>query len=251
LDKGTSGSIITNAQSRWELNPIGLLPAARWRRHKMSEDTTSLCHQLAKIYTELWHLSDNATPPVKVLYRPDMFGSFDPGQVGKFVPYLEDKKENKRDLPQIWIKRTPPPVPEYKPDPDGADLRELITLAHERGHEQSWRDKTYMANTIADMANTIAEERRAWDHAECFLRKRRFEHWTEFNASKQESLDQHVLVALRRKFAAQYAEHERKSMGEERLREFCRLNNPGEGDHDFAPAVEQFIADPEGLITRD
>ena len=34
---------ITNAQSRWELNPIGLLPAALWRRHKMSEATTYPC----------------------------------------------------------------------------------------------------------------------------------------------------------------------------------------------------------------
>lgn len=57
-----------------------------------------------------------------------------------------------------------------------------------------------------------------------------------------------MLAALRRKFAAQYAEHERRNIGEERLREFCRLNNPGQAEHDFALATEQFIADPEGMI---
>jgi hypothetical protein len=55
-----------------------------------------------------------------------------------------------------------------------------------------------------------------------------------------------MLAALRRKFVA-LADYERKNMSEEKLREFCRLNNPGQGDHDFALAAEQFIADPEGL----
>ena len=39
--------------------------------------------------------------------------------------------------------------------PEDADLRELITLAHERGHEMSWRVSTYVPNTMP-------EEERAW-----------------------------------------------------------------------------------------
>lgn len=57
-----------------------------------------------------------------------------------------------------------------------------------------------------------------------------------------------MLARLRRDFAAKHTENERRSMDEERLREFCRLNNPGQGEHDFALAVEQFVVDPEGLI---
>jgi hypothetical protein len=71
-------------------------------------------------------------------------------------------------------------------DPAGASLRELISLAHERGHERSCHDRTYPKNPP-----TMREEHRAWDHAKKILDSMGFTDWDEFDEAKETSLEAH------------------------------------------------------------
>lgn len=148
--------------------------------------------RLAEIYKELWsedelpekpswYLADDDARPVKVFY--DTF-SFKDGEAGKFMTHRE-RDGRITDGPQIWIYRQQPPDPQDEPDLAGAGPEELITLAHERGHEQSWRDRTYRATTMA-------EERRAWGHARRILGSLDFTEWTEFEDHMRISLAKHV-----------------------------------------------------------
>jgi hypothetical protein len=133
---------------------------------------------LATIYTELWHLSGEAIPPVFALYElADMMPN---GERAYFATYLDG-----RPFPHIRVARLSCPDDD-EPDLSGADMRELISLAHERGHEASWRAGTYEANTMP-------EERRAWDHARALLRDLGFDDWDAFEDAKRESLEVHRL----------------------------------------------------------
>ena len=85
---------------------------------------------------------------------------------------------------RIWVGRAPVPAKCTKADLDRATLPELISLAHERGHEMSWREKTYVPNTMP-------EELREWDHAEKLLRQMGFVDWDVFAAKKEFSLAEH------------------------------------------------------------
>ena len=139
-----------------------------------------LTPELARIYAALWMLSREATPPVDPVYwdTRDMQN----GARALFIPPASDG-----DVPQIRVARVQPPDDsEDIPPPDfgGANVRELISLAHERGHEESWRAKTYEVRTMS-------EEHRAWSHAEMLLRALGFQEWSEFHAHKQDSLDGH------------------------------------------------------------
>jgi len=136
-----------------------------------------LTGELARIYMSLWSLSRDATPPVDPVYS-DSIGTM--GARAIFIPGEDDD-------PQIRVARAlPPDDDQVVPPPDvaGADLHELITLAHERGHEMSWRARTYEVRTIA-------EEHRAWSHAEMLLRALGFQEWQTFLDHKQDSLNEH------------------------------------------------------------
>lgn len=139
-----------------------------------------LTPELERIYTALWTLAREAKPPVDPVYwhAGDMQGA-----CALFIPPQYDGQD-----PQIRIASAAPPddsedIP--PPDLNGASLRELISLAHERGHEQSWRERTY------PVTMTMVEERRAWSHAEKLLRALGFQEWSAFHVHKQESLDEH------------------------------------------------------------
>ena len=148
------------------------------KRTAMEEgEGVPLTRHLAGIYTTLWTLSDEADPPVYPRYREKgkMRSS---GERGLFALWDGD-----RPFPHIRVARETCPD-SVDDDPKGADLRELISLAHERGHEASWRADTYEVTTMA-------EERRAWSHAEMILRVLAFQNWPEFQAAKRFSLDEH------------------------------------------------------------
>jgi len=139
-----------------------------------------LTSELGRIYTALWTLSREADPPVNPVY-------WDASDMEKDASALFIPPQYDGDDPQIRVARVRPPddsedVP--PPDLNGASLRELISLAHERGHEQSLREGTYRAMTME-------EEQRAWSYAEKLLRALGFQEWPAFHAHKQDSLDEH------------------------------------------------------------
>lgn len=139
--------------------------------------------QLAQIYTALWHFSDDVDRPVAVLYN-NM--GFEPGQAAMFMTHLADDRGFViDDQPRIWIWRYPAPDPSDEADLAAADLRELIALAHERGHELSWRAGTYEVRSMQ-------EERRAWANADGLLRDLGFDSWPDFEDAKRYSLAEHV-----------------------------------------------------------
>jgi hypothetical protein len=133
---------------------------------------------LATVYTKLWYLSDEATLPVSVVYElADLMPN---GELAYFAPHLDD-----RPFPHIRI--APPACADGDElDVAGADILELISLAHERGHEASWRSGTYEVTTMA-------EKRRAWDHARELLHQLELDSWAAFEGTKRESLEAHWL----------------------------------------------------------
>lgn len=141
--------------------------------------------KLADIYIALWHLSDDRTPPVRVSYEFSMFKGAPAPDAGALFLTGQVIGGKQKDVPGIWIKRNPVPSPRNQPDLDNASAEELISLAHERGHESSWRAGTYEPTTMA-------EEHRAWAHAEQLLRDLGFDLWLQFEEAKQHSLDEHI-----------------------------------------------------------
>lgn len=73
------------------------------------------------------------------------------------------------------------PAESTEPDIAVATLAELITLAHERGHATSFRAETYVDKSLA-------EERRAWEHARSILDGLGFTEWDAFNEREKEGL---------------------------------------------------------------
>jgi len=139
-------------------------------------DTQGLHGVLATIYTKLWHLSDEASPPVCARYElADVMQS---GALAYFATGLDD-----RPFPHIRVARPSCPDDD-EPDLAGADIRELISLASVRGYEASWRAGTYEANKIPEVC-------RAWDHAQALLQELGFDDWAAFETAKEESLEGH------------------------------------------------------------
>lgn len=130
------------------------------------------------MYRRLWTMSDEADPPVRVLYEIDEFMPL-PGLAAVFCESMDDG-----DGPGIRVRRDSCPPEPWEPDVDGATLGELISLAHERGHEHSFRAGTYHAMSMA-------EEDRAWTNAEVLLRSLGFEEWDAFTEAKKNSLEVH------------------------------------------------------------
>jgi len=128
------------------------------------------------MYRRLWDLVGK-DPPVPALYEyaPDM--PLDTAAC--FYTHDGDVLD-----PRILIGRTPCPAQCTKPDLDRATLNELISLAHERGHERSWREGTYRENSMP-------EERRAWKHARDILGSMGFKDWDAFAAARESSLAEH------------------------------------------------------------
>lgn len=150
----------------------------RFEPAQRRSDAQGLHGSLATTYTKLWHLSDEATPPVCVLYELDSM--MPDGALAYFATGLDD-----RPFPHIRVAR--PSCPDGdEPDLAGADLRELISLASVRGYEASWRAGTYGANTMPEM-------HRAWDNARALLQELGFDDWAAFEDAKQESLEGHRL----------------------------------------------------------
>lgn len=136
--------------------------------------------RLAEIYEHLWLMSENKKPRVRVMYRPaNAFKAEYSGAAAIFMTSLGG-----RDHPGIWVQRDQPPAAQNKHDTSGATVSELVSLAHERGHEQSWRDGTYEPMSMP-------EERRAWTHAEALLRSLGFDAWDVFEEHKAISLGEH------------------------------------------------------------
>jgi hypothetical protein len=143
-----------------------------------NSDAQGLQGSLATIYTKLWHLSDEATPPIFAQYELD---SMMPDSA---LAYFATGLDN-RPFPHIRVAR--PSCPDGdEPDLARADIRELISLASVRGYEASWRAGTYKANTMPEV-------RGAWNHARELLQELGFEDWAAFDEAKQESLEGHQL----------------------------------------------------------
>lgn len=141
----------------------------------------------ADIYTRLWFRNSIWDLDGKTIIRPSadavcarywLYGLMPDGQAAYFA--LSDGSLG----PHIRIGRERVPAPAFHPDLNGATLLELMSLAHERGHEASWRNGTYAPGAMP-------EERRAWDLAEAMLRELSFEDWEEFRQAKQFSLEEH------------------------------------------------------------
>lgn len=112
-----------------------------------------------------------------VLY--DLVEMMPNGEAAYFATHLDE-----REFPHIRVARDFVPQSD-EPDLEGATLRELISLAHERGHEASWRAGTYVENNMA-------EEHRAWKHAEQILRELGFEDWSSFEEAMRVSIAEHM-----------------------------------------------------------
>ena len=130
--------------------------------------------------TDVWKPSSEDAPTVHVQYRgPDFVVGYEAG-LFLFVPTSDGSER-----PLIWIRRTPCPVDLTEPDVTRANMSELCTLAHERGHEASWRAGTYESMTMS-------EERHAWEHADRILRDLGFKDWCSFEVAKNYSLEMHA-----------------------------------------------------------
>jgi hypothetical protein len=138
--------------------------------------------ELRDIYQRLWtwtsSIPGDTKPPVPALYDGGL--RIRNGAVALFALTL-----GKRDFPRVWVLRVPCPARCTEPNLDGATLPELISLAHERGHERSWREGTYPGRM------TMPEEHRAWDHAERLLRSMGFVDWDRFESQRERSLAEH------------------------------------------------------------
>ncbi len=88
--------------------------------------------------------------------------------------------------PAIWVRRSPIPTPANQPNLAGASPRELILLAHERGHEASWHDGSYKPSSME-------EERCAWRHAERILLELKFD-MVGFETEKKYALMMHEAI---------------------------------------------------------
>jgi hypothetical protein len=136
---------------------------------------------LAELYERLWTLSEHENPRVRVMYRSP--AAFSDGHAGAAAIFM--LQQDGRDHPAIWVCRERPPSPQYSAHVAGASITELISLAHERGHERSWRMGSYQPMTMD-------EENRAWDHAEELLRGMGFDEWDAFKEHKAVSLGEHA-----------------------------------------------------------
>ncbi len=139
---------------------------------------TPLTDEQRNMYRRLWALSNDATPPVFASYvhRSRI--------VGSAMFFLEP--EQGVFCPGIWVGRERDRLPAEcdQPDLEHTTLPDLITLAHERGHERSWRERTYVPSAIC-------EERRAWRHAVDILDEMGFTDWDAFEKAKDFSLTVH------------------------------------------------------------
>jgi hypothetical protein len=133
-----------------------------------------LTGELARIYTALATLSDKCNPPVSAqcwLWLPA-------GQAARFATHRDDEVK-----PHIHLAR-PHCRGGLRLLPTDANLEELISLAHERGHEASWRAGTYVPESMP-------EERRAWGWTGDLLRSLGFSEWTAFDEHQRFSLEEH------------------------------------------------------------
>ena len=147
------------------------------------EDEYDLYRKLWRLRpTDVWKPSSDGAPIARVEYRSTADFPIGPEAGLFFVEHARDGSEQ----PVIWIRREQPPEDPSKPVA-GANELELVTLAHERGHEASWRAGTYKAMTMS-------EERRAWEHAERILRAMGLNEWWTFEAQRNYSLQAHAQI---------------------------------------------------------
>jgi hypothetical protein len=95
--------------------------------------------------------------------------------------------------PRIWIERTPEPHEHNRPDLADATLEELMSLAHELGHLDSYRRGTYVSTDDSSVSKDIRmrEETSAWEYAERRLRSLRFSTWQSFYAHREAAIASH------------------------------------------------------------
>ena len=137
--------------------------------------------KLADIYRSLWIDVDPTEPPTLSTYvTPAFFRDDAEGSAGLFATH-----EDGELCPRIYIPRDRVPGDGFEPDVDGADLGELIALAHERGHQRSYARGTYEERCMS-------EEHRAWFHAREILTVLGFMDWDAFEAAKEVSLRIHT-----------------------------------------------------------
>ena len=140
----------------------------------------------AEIYTTLWQLSDHATEPCACRYASS--ASLKPYLVpGRTVSVVTTELGGKRLL-RISIERVPVPSRAHHPDLAEATVAELVSLAHERGHERSERFGTYIATSTADHSSALTEERRAWKTARTMLALVGFDEWNVFDEIEAQAI---------------------------------------------------------------
>lgn len=156
--------------------------------------------KLAQIYLELWREGWSEREPRSFVYYVSN-ETCPHGSLGRrrqhFFPKWDDQDH---DSPTIWIERTPAPVKSHEPALEDADLDELMALAHELGHLDSYRNGTYVssADRAVSPSTRMAEEVNAWAYAEARLRALGFEMWSAF-----EDLRARALASYRDDFAAE------------------------------------------------
>ena len=138
--------------------------------------------EFARIYERLWRLDEAGESGwAVVFYRT---APFEAGESGKYMQYTVRPDGRRHERREIWVRRERAPSPQDEPSIATATLDELIMLAHERGHNESDRRGTYKANSLA-------EERRAWQLARELLARWNFGDWGAFDAHEQHSLAEH------------------------------------------------------------
>lgn len=138
-----------------------------------------------EIYSALWNLSLAHTHPCRCSYRSAGARTNDEGYPTS--EFFEPRSTGQ--ALRIEIGRYEVPGNSVRPDPAGATPDELVSLAHERGHERSWRARTYVSTSGGDVTPAeLAEEHRAWGYAEAILSDLGFTDWGRFEVRRRAAL---------------------------------------------------------------
>jgi hypothetical protein len=147
----------------------------------------------AAIYVALWRDAGGGDGAYVIWYAlPDEMpaGTSRPEGGAAFSTGFDDADEPE---PRIWIQRAEHPSGARGPiDPDvgGANMNELLSLAHELGHFASNARGTYVASIdgSAPAAARLAEEVGAWEHARGRLAELGFDEWAPFERLRADAL---------------------------------------------------------------
>ncbi len=169
-----------------------------WRVRGLSEDRLRIAHQRA-VYWSILRERDGSLIPEGQLATPRHV----------WISYRRPPGNDASGRPMPGRYKRPPPDgvatvllyrteiasgevlgPEHLGAHPPADwLAELITLAHELGHHESFLRGTYTEEDHARPEECYLEEIRAWTHARTILEEHGFEDWRSFEFQEREALE--------------------------------------------------------------